>query len=551
MVVYRSDSLLSMDRLSRAVAGICLTLGLTLAVAGPASASVGELFQPSGTAGCVADTAVTSGCREARGAEGLSAITVAPNGRYAWALGETAGSVVVLDRTLKNGELKQKAGTAGCVSEDGTDGECVVGRALTAPTRLAVSPDGKSLYVSSETEATIAVFDVLEGGSLVQKPGTAGCIAAATAGCTMSTGIAEPTGVVVSPDGRSVYVSDSNLNGVLNFDRLADGSLVAKAGSLACVSEDGSGGACTDGRALSGASDVIVSPGSDDVYVAAPEADAVAVLDRATSGKIVQPAGTEGCVMVDGASSNCTDARALDGALRLAVSPDGENVYLSALISDAISVFDRDQGDGSLSQKSGTAGCISKDGVGGECAIGRAIGFTFDLALTSDGRSLYAASRTSTADGAIAVLERSIDTGVLSQSSGDDGCVSPNRSEDCSSGRALDTPAGIAASSDGTSVYAVSFSDSAVAIFDRSPVGPRATFRQVPGASTSSRKAVFKFSSSLPGATFECRIDGKAFAVCGATTIFKKISRGRHTVAVRAVKNLSPGKAVKYSWRVR
>ncbi len=540
-----------MDFHRKAGLAVCLTLVLTAGMSTAAHASVGELFQPSGTAGCIADTSTTPGCREARGMVGSSEILVSPDGRSAWGLGETAGSVVVFDRTLKSGELKQKAGTAGCVSEDGTDGECVVGRALTAPTRLAVSPDGESLYVISETEATIAIFDVLEGGSLVQKVGTAGCIAAATAGCTISAGIAEPTGVAVSPDGRSVYVTDSILNGVLNFDRLANGSLVAKGGALACVSEDGSGGACTDGRALSGASDVSVSPGSDNVYVAAPEGDAVAVLDRATSGKITQQAGTEGCVMDDGASSNCTDARALDGALRLAVSPDGENLYVSALISDAISVFDRDQGDGALTQKSGTAGCISADGVGGECAIGRAIGLTFDLELTADGRSLYAASRTASAEGSVAILSRSVDTGLLSQSADEEGCVSADGSGDCGVARAIDTTAGLSSSPDGTSLYAASFTDSAAAIFDRSPVGPRAGFRQVPRATTSSREAVFKFSSSLPGSTFECRIDSKAFAVCGATTIFKKLSRGRHTVAVRAVKNLSPGKASKYSWRVR
>lgn len=543
-----------MDRLLRATAGICLTLGLTFVVAAPAFASIGEIFQPSGIAGCLADTGVTPGCRDTRSAQGMSAVTVAPDGRHAWALGTAGsmGSVIVLDRSSKSGELKQKTGTAGCVSSDGSNGECVVGRALDEPTRLAVSPDGENLYVISETSTTIAIFDVLADGSLVQKPGTAGCVATSVVpSCAELPSLAEPTGVAVSPDGLSVYVSDSTLNGVFNFDRLGDGSIVKKEGTLGCASEDGSGGSCTDGRALEGASDLTVSPASDNLYVASSASDAVAVFDRAASGKLSQPAGTGGCVMVDGASSNCAVGRALAGALRLVVSADGENLYLSALLSDAISVFDRDRSDGSLTQKGGTAGCISKDGVGGECSIGRAIGFTFDLALTSDGRSLYAASRTGSLAGAVAVLQRSIDTGELEQSSGDDGCVSADGSNDCSVARAIDTPAGIAASPDGASVYTASFSDSALAIFERSPVGPAIAFDRVPRAKTSNRKAVFKYSSPTPGATFECRLDGKAFAVCPATKVYKRIPRGRHVFAVRAVKNLSPGKAVKYSWLVR
>lgn len=548
-------SLKEMDFHRKAGLAVCLTLVLTAGISASAHASVGEIFQPSGIGGCVADVSTTPGCREARSMVGLSEILVSPDGRTAWGVAETSGSVVVFNRTLKNGELKQKPGTAGCVSDDGTDGECVfadlAGRSLAAPTRLAVSPAGDSLYVISETEATIAIFDILADGSLVQKVGTAGCIAAATAGCATSALLAEPTGIAVSPDGRSVYVTDSTLDGVLNFDRLADGSLVAKAGALGCVSEDGSGGDCADGRALTGASDLSISPGSDNVYVSAIDGDAVAVLDRAVSGKITQQSGTGGCVMVDGASSNCTDARALDGPLRVVISPDGENVYVSSLVSGAISVFDRDQGSGALTQKEGTAGCISADGVGGECAIGRAIGSTFDLELTIDGRSLYAASRTTSIEGSVAALSRSVDTGLLSQLPGEEGCVSTDGSDDCGVARAIETTSGLSSSPDGTSLYAASFADSAAAIFDRSPVGPRAAFRQVPPASTRSRKALFKFSSSVPGATFECRIDSKAFAVCGAATRFRKLSRGRHTVAVRAVKNLSPGKASKYSWRVR
>jgi hypothetical protein len=45
------------------------------------------------------------------------------------------------------GDLSQPAGAAGCVSEDGT-GPCADGHALDRPNSVAVSPDGKSVYVA-------------------------------------------------------------------------------------------------------------------------------------------------------------------------------------------------------------------------------------------------------------------------------------------------------------------------------------------------------------------------------------------------------------------
>jgi hypothetical protein len=50
------------------------------------------------------------------------------------------------------GALTQPAGTAGCVSDDGT-GPCADGRALFGAYSVAVSPNGKSVYVSSNSNA--------------------------------------------------------------------------------------------------------------------------------------------------------------------------------------------------------------------------------------------------------------------------------------------------------------------------------------------------------------------------------------------------------------
>ena len=88
-----------------------------------------------------------------------------------------------------------------------------------------------------------------------------------------------PFSVAVSPDGESAYVAARY--GVAVFDRdTATGELTQKAGTAACITEDGTGGACVDGVALDGARSVIVSPDGQSAYAASIEDGAVAVFDR-------------------------------------------------------------------------------------------------------------------------------------------------------------------------------------------------------------------------------------------------------------------------------
>jgi hypothetical protein len=56
------------------------------------------------------------------------------------------------------GALTQLADPDGCVSETGTGGDCADGRALDAARSVAVSPDGKHVYVASANSSAVVVF---------------------------------------------------------------------------------------------------------------------------------------------------------------------------------------------------------------------------------------------------------------------------------------------------------------------------------------------------------------------------------------------------------
>ena len=72
------------------------------------------------------------------------------------------------------------------------------------------------------------------------------------------------------------------------------GALAQKPGAAGCVSDDGTGGACQDGRALDDARGVAASADGRSVYVASFVADAVAVFDPAAVAGYSASAGARG-----------------------------------------------------------------------------------------------------------------------------------------------------------------------------------------------------------------------------------------------------------------
>jgi DNA-binding beta-propeller fold protein YncE len=107
----------------------------------------------------------------------------------------------------------------------------------------------------------------------------------------------------------------------------------------------------------------------------------------ATTGDLTQKPGLAGCWSAGG---SCSPGTGLAGARSVTVSPDGRSAYAASQGRSAVSVFDR-AADGTLTQKPGTAGCISETGAG-PCVDGMALDSARSVTVSPDGRSAYVAS---------------------------------------------------------------------------------------------------------------------------------------------------------------
>jgi 6-phosphogluconolactonase (cycloisomerase 2 family) len=469
--VSRTVGVVKLNARARRV--IVLAAGAGILVVGVAYAANGDLTQKAGTAGCISETGTGGVCQDGRELDNPNGLALSPDGKSVYVTAEVSDSVTVFDRDPTTGALTQKAGTAGCTSETGTGGTCQDGVALNGTARLSVSPDGKSVYVPSVSSDAVAIFDRdLTTGALTQT----GCISETGTGgaCQDGVGLEAPEDLAVTADGKSVYMVTGGLGGsdsVAIFDRdTTTGALTQKAGTAGCISDTGTGGLCQDGVALDGAFGVETTADGKSVYVASLLSNAVAIFDRdTTTGALTQKVGTAGCVSETGSGGTCQDGTAVAGTVGVGVSPNGQTVYVASITSDAIAIFDRDLTTGALTQKVGTAGCVSETGTGGACQDGVGLDSAEQAAVSPDGSSLYGASSTGAA---VPIFDRDLTTGALTQKAGIAGCVSETGTGGaCQDGRGLVGVAAVAISADGRSVYTVARSSDAVGIFDRDTTG--------------------------------------------------------------------------------
>jgi DNA-binding beta-propeller fold protein YncE len=421
-----------------------------------AAAGDGSLARLEGRAGCLSGAA-RHGCAPARGLGGPGEIAVSPGGANVYVASLGSDAVAVFRRGARAGKLRQLRGRAGCRRHRGGRG-CGRARALRDPAAIVVSPDGRHVYVAALRRRAIAVFArSRRTGALRQLRGKAGCVSDRPgARCGRGRALSRPSALAFSPGGRFLYAGSDA--GIAVFRRnTRTGRLVQLAGADGCVTAEAVGG-CARGRALALVADVAVDRGGDNLYAASSRDNALAVFDL-DRGVPRQPPGAAGCISHLG-EGGCTPARALLGASGLAASPNGAQLYATATFNGAVAILARDRATGTLSQPPGPPGCI-RDGDGLDCADARHMEEPGKIELSRDGRNAYV-----NALGALVVLRRNRTTGELSQLPGRAGCIADHPPfSDCTDSRGLN-PTGIALSGDGRNAY-VSSDTGAIAVYRR------------------------------------------------------------------------------------
>src|SRR5262245_13236013 len=170
------------------------------------------------------------------------------------------------------------------------------------PTGLGVNPDGKSVYVTNNSDDTVLQYDVNADGTLSPKsPSAIG-------------GVTGPEGLAVSPNGKQVYVANASTErvepNITVYNVLSDGALSLR-------------GSVKSGQTPHA---VAVSPDGTSLYVSqCCQAHGVAQF-TISNGGLVQK--VPGWAPISGLEAG-----------GIAVGPNGNNVYVTNYIGTTIYQF--------------------------------------------------------------------------------------------------------------------------------------------------------------------------------------------------------------------
>jgi len=204
---------------------------------------------------------------------------------------------------------------------------------------LAFSPDGKYLYAAAaNADAVLAFRRSSENGNLTQidtvKQGDpVNCNFPNIPACPQFTGIDGAFDVVVSPDGRHVYVSSVNDDAVVVLERDQETGLLSDEFILDPPFGVYHIQTFSNPALLDEASGMAMSPDGKYLYVAGSSSDRIVILERnANSGEVS---------LVDSVAD-------LDRVIHLAISPDGAHLYAALSNANSLVAFQRDPVDGRL-----------------------------------------------------------------------------------------------------------------------------------------------------------------------------------------------------------
>ena len=361
------------------------------------------------------------------GLGGADGVAVSPDGKNVYVAGRADDAVVAFQRD---------AASAGGLTfvEAQRDGDGPV-TGLLEPSSVTVSPDGKNVYATGYLSGTVVVF------ARNDVTGTLAYVETKMQGQGGVNGLNGAWSTVMSPDGLNLYATG-----------IQDGTLVvfardAATGSLTQIQAFASGVGGVTG--ILGAAGIAISPDGANIYVAGSDEDSVALFDRdSTTGELTfveSYAGLPG----------------LDGAVSVTISSDGMNVYVASVVDGTITVFQRDATSGALAKMASAAGL--EEDASGDDADASVLTLYWAVDVSPDDKYVYAVGwELSVSDfalsGIVSVFARDAGTGLISKAQtlrNDEGAI-----------RGLREPTSLAVSADSKNVYVTSVRDSATLVFE-------------------------------------------------------------------------------------
>ncbi|MET0264314.1 MAG: beta-propeller fold lactonase family protein, partial [Duganella sp.] len=306
---------------------------------------------------------------EVDGLRGLSTLTLSADGNHLYAAGYSASGsanayALVLFTRAADGKLSYQGmaatqgAAAGNLSTAGLDA---------AVTEIVLSADGSSLYTINGQLPNDGTTNRSVIASFTRNPATGALtfIGAYTGG-SAELGLNQPSGMAISGDGRSVYVSNAS-NGMISiFSRNTSTGVLSYSGVVNQASILANPDSAPQGSItgyMGALNDIVIAPDDRYVYVSSSSVGSVAIFARQADGSLVYAGVVNGQPLV--AAISLRD---------MAMSADGKALYATTFGSTSILVFARDAASGALR---------AVDNIKVDNTVNH-------LAVSADGRSIYA-----------------------------------------------------------------------------------------------------------------------------------------------------------------
>jgi WD40 repeat protein len=439
----------------RVAALLTLLIALFATPATAGAAPAGGLKQLTGAGGCLSgEDPVPADCAEGRAIAQVGDVVVSPSGDSVYVSSTSNDAIAIFDRDTTTGRLTQKNGILGCVTAVpavATAESCNLiapgdPNAFNGPTAMAVSADGKSLYLVTE-QGRLASMNRAADGTLAFNDSGNLC----GDGCLLNA-------LAVSPDGASVYPAGPGASGIVAVYRrnMTPGPSLGDIGSafVTCWSVVSCGQSAQN---LGAVSSVTVTPDNKQLLLTISNTNAVLAWDRAasgpTQGDLTPATATARCVGNTDLGGTCLARPGMVAPQSLAFADNGATLLVGS--QQSLTTVQREASTGNLTPDAGNcfgyptstfSGCAPMPGA--SCCA------TFfpvrDVVSTPDGRNAYLG--TESANPALWGFSR--DGGGLALQPTPLRCVSVAAADTCETFRQGNRIQAMAVSNDGRNAYA-------------------------------------------------------------------------------------------------